>query len=157
MLSTDFRSPCEIIPPAALYRIRMPPTQRTKTVLWANLSTLMARQWGGENLSRLARETGIGPGGATRLKNPDPEASVRVAMLESLAELFDVEPWQLLAPDLGEDLYTLGDDRRLAPVYRPAAMPNVVQLPETPSGGVHKTRAQKDRLGHQTKPKNRAG
>jgi transcriptional regulator with XRE-family HTH domain len=91
------------------------PSIDTKAVLWANVTALMDRDYGGENLSRLARDTKIGPGTATRMK--EQQTSVGIDTLEKLAEFFGIEPWQLLAPGLGADLYELDESRRLAPVY----------------------------------------
>jgi transcriptional regulator with XRE-family HTH domain len=56
----------------------------------------MDHRWGGENLTRLAREAKIGPGTSTRLKNQD--TSVGLNVLEKLATAFRVKPWQLLVP-----------------------------------------------------------
>jgi len=69
-----------------------------QAVLWQNVSALMIRHWGQENLSRLAREAKIGPGGATRLKQQT--TSVGIDVLAKVAECFDVEPWHLLLPRL---------------------------------------------------------
>lgn len=102
-----------------------------KDILWNNVSALMERHFGGENLTRLAEETGLGQGGGTRIKNR--ETSVRLSTLEKLAERFGVQPWQLLAPDLGAGLYALNGDRRLVPMY------------SEPAPGLLKTEPQKRR------------
>lgn len=69
-----------------------------KRVLWENVAGLMRKRWQGENLTRLARESGCGPGTATRLK--ECQTSVGVDVLEKIAGVFDLEPWQLLVPGL---------------------------------------------------------
>jgi transcriptional regulator with XRE-family HTH domain len=83
------------------YRIRMSDTN-TRKQLWENVSALMRRRYGGENLTRLAKEAKVGPGSATRLK--EQRTSVGIDILDKLARLFKVEPWQLLAPGLDERL-----------------------------------------------------
>jgi len=74
----------------------------TRTQLWENVSALMRRRYGGENLTRLAKEAKVGPGSATGLK--EQRTSVGIDILDKLARLFKVEPWQLLAPGLEERL-----------------------------------------------------
>ena len=68
----------------------------SRRILWANISALMDHHWDGENLSRLAREADIGPGSATRLKQQ--QTSVGLELVEKVARLFQLEPWQLLVP-----------------------------------------------------------
>jgi hypothetical protein len=68
----------------------------TKRILWGSVLALMQHAYGRENLTRLARETGIGPGSATRIKNQD--TSVGIDTIEKIANRFDVQPWQLLVP-----------------------------------------------------------
>lgn len=69
-----------------------------KAVLWANVSTLMIAKYGKENLTRLASDSGAGPGTMTRIKNA--KTSVGVDVLEKIGEVFGVTPWQLLHPDI---------------------------------------------------------
>jgi transcriptional regulator with XRE-family HTH domain len=75
-----------------------------KQILWKNVRALMMKTWGEENLRQLARDAGIGTGTAKRIK--DQETSVGVDVLERIARLFKVEPWQLIAEDVetGPDL-----------------------------------------------------
>ena len=70
----------------------------SRKVLWANLSALMDHHWKGENLTRLEREAGIGPGSATRLK--EQKTSVGLELVDKIAHVFGVEAWQLLVPGL---------------------------------------------------------
>ena len=91
----------------------------TKKALWANVSTLMTRHYGGEQLGRFARECKIGAATMTRIKCAD--TSVGVDVLERIAARFGIEPWQLLAEDLGANLYVINDERRVVPVVALAA------------------------------------
>ena len=70
----------------------------TKKVLWINVLAIMDYHYGKENLSRFARETGCGPGTATRIKNMS--TSVGIDVLEKIADRFKLQPWQLLTPNL---------------------------------------------------------
>lgn len=79
------------------YRIRMS-ERNTRKQLWDNVSALMQKHYGGENLTRLAKEAKFGPDSATRLKEQN--TSVGIDILDKLAKLFKVEPWELLAPGI---------------------------------------------------------
>lgn len=68
----------------------------SRKVIWASVTALMEHHWGGENLTRLAREAKIGPGSATRLKQQ--QTSVGVELVEKIAATFGLETWQLLVP-----------------------------------------------------------
>jgi hypothetical protein len=83
-------------------------------LIWINVESLMTRYWGEINITRLGREAGIAQGGAQRLQN---QRKVGPPLLAKVATLFHVEPWQLLAPNLGADLYRIDDQRRVVPVY----------------------------------------
>ena len=65
--------------------------------LWINLTALMQIHWGGENLNRLARECGVSPATATRIKKQ--QTSVGLEILDRLAESFRVSAHQLIDPD----------------------------------------------------------
>jgi hypothetical protein len=69
-----------------------------KLVLWQNLTVLMEHHWGKENLTRLAREAKTGPGTATRIK--EMQTSVGLDVVDRMAEVFDLEMWQMLTPGL---------------------------------------------------------
>lgn len=56
----------------------------------------MAHRWGGENLTRLAREADIGPGSCSRIKAQ--QTSVGLEIVDKIASLFGVETWQLFVP-----------------------------------------------------------
>ena len=75
------------------------PKPTTKNILWTNVLALMEHHYERENLTRLARETKIGPGTTTRIKVQN--TSVGIEVLELIADRFGVQPWQLLAPELG--------------------------------------------------------
>lgn len=51
-----------------------------------------------ENLTRLAADTGIGPGTASRIKAQN--TSVGIDVLEKIAVKFHLQPWQLLVEGL---------------------------------------------------------
>lgn len=62
---------------------------------------LKERRGGGSRLT-FSKEVGIGDGTLGRIKYGVGNPTLEV--LERLGEFFAVEPWQLLAPDLGQDL-----------------------------------------------------
>lgn len=68
----------------------------THATLWQNVSALMVKHYGQENLTRLAKECGIGLGTAARIKKQN--TSVGLDVLHAIANRFDVSPWQLLVP-----------------------------------------------------------
>lgn len=68
----------------------------SKNVLWASVSALMRKHYGGENLTRLAKDCKIGPGTASRMK--EGKTSVGVDILDKIAKHFHLEPWELLVP-----------------------------------------------------------
>lgn len=74
------------------------PKKTINEVLWENVSNLMLHHWNEINLYRLAKEAGIGTGGADRLKAQD--SATRITTIAKLAAVFKVEPWHLLLPDL---------------------------------------------------------
>lgn len=114
------------------YRIRMDEAE-AKAALWENVSTLMTRHWGRENLTRLSREAAVSPATATRIK--DQQTSIGLDVLARIAGVFRVDPWQLIAPKLGADLYALDEERRIVPVVAtPKPGAEVVGLPERRGG-----------------------
>lgn len=104
---------------------RLMPAHNSKPVLWGNLTTLMHQQFGGENLNRLAREAKLSPATASRIKAM--ETSVGIDVLDQLATVFGVEPWQLLHPDLGKSA-------NFTVTASPLALDLARQLDELPSG-----------------------
>ncbi len=70
----------------------------THAVLWANVRQLMIHKYGKENLTRLSRESGCGPGTMTRIK--EQKTSVGLDVLGKISEVFGLCSWQLLTPDL---------------------------------------------------------
>jgi len=72
-------------------------SKTAKQVLWTNISALMLREFGKENLTALAKKAKIGPGTATRIK--EQSTSVGLEVLEQIARAFGVQPWHLLLPD----------------------------------------------------------
>lgn len=67
-------------------------------ILWENVSALMEHSYGRENLTRLANDSGCGPGTMTRIKNQ--QTSVGLDVLSKLAKVFSLSEWQLLTPNL---------------------------------------------------------
>lgn len=111
----------------------------TKTTLWENTLSLMEKRYGAENLSRLARDTKIGPGSTSRIKAQ--ETSVGVDVLEKIAEHFEVEPWQLMAPNLGAQVALPTEQMALGltqdeidTVLAIRAQKQKRELPSTPTG-----------------------
>lgn len=97
------------------YRIRMPKTD-SKTILWENVSRLMHKRYGKDNLTKLASEAKIGPGTSTRIK--EQKTSVGTDILDQIAEVFGLQTWQLLVPNLDtEALPSLGGDSAGWPMH----------------------------------------
>lgn len=81
-----------------------------KKVLWRNVQALMVQKYGRENINRLAADAKIGIGSVQRIKAA--ETSVGVDLVESVAEAFQVYPWQLLCA-LTPKLNSISDDKLL--------------------------------------------
>jgi hypothetical protein len=79
-----------------------PAMEGTRLILWANLSALMKAKWGKENLTQLRLKAGVGASAMSEMK--EGTRSVGTDVLDKLAEAFDVQPYQLLMPDLGASL-----------------------------------------------------
>lgn len=102
--------------------------------IWENVRLLMLREYGKDNLSRLGEDTGIKLGGAQRIKNGD---KIGPPILQRVADRYGIEPWQLLAPRLGADLYRVDDAKRFVCVYTgnvsmPAEVRELTPPPSTP-------------------------
>lgn len=67
-----------------------------RKLLWENVAALMRYHWREENLNRLARAADLSPATAHRLKRQ--ESSVGLDVIEAVAKVFRVKPWQLLQP-----------------------------------------------------------
>lgn len=74
-----------------------------KVTLWANVRALMVSKYGEENINRLAREAKVGPATIQRIK--DGATSVGIDVLEKVARVFVVEPWQLIAPGMSDEKF----------------------------------------------------
>lgn len=70
----------------------------SRATLWSNVQTLMRHRYGGENLTRLAKDCKFSPATSSRLKTM--ETSVTLETMNKLADFFGVEPWQLLVPGM---------------------------------------------------------
>lgn len=73
------------------------PVFDSRPVLWKNISALMKKKYGKEHISRLSKEAGIGLATISRIKGKG--TSVGVEVIDSIAPVFGVEPWQLMNPD----------------------------------------------------------
>jgi transcriptional regulator with XRE-family HTH domain len=82
-------------------------------VLSANLKVLMGRSPELASQRKLALKAGIDQRTVGRILNQ--EHSPNLIQVGKLAEVFDVQAWQLLAPNLGAGLYTVD----LQPMYKP--------------------------------------
>lgn len=91
-------------------------------VLSDNLKALMRDhpEWASQR--KLAAKAGIDQRTVGRILNQ--EHSPNLIQVEKLAEVFEVQPWQLLAPHLGAGLYSVD----LQPMY-----PGALQLPDRPN------------------------
>ena len=79
-----------------------------KSYLWASIEKLMLAKWGKPNVSRLAREAGLGHGTAVRLQSDDGVTSIGLDKVERIARIFDVEPWKMLDPAFDPDAHEQG-------------------------------------------------
>lgn len=117
-----------------------------KDLIWLNVTTLMTRRYGGPNITRLGRDTGIATGGAQRLEG---RAEVGPTILEKVAQFFEVHAWQLLAPNLGESMLLSKEELEAVRKMREPLQPkNVLRI--SPVGGpsrpgIRKTVQQKRR------------
>lgn len=104
------------------YALRMR-TIDTKPILWQNVAALMRHHWGRENLTRLASEAKIGPGTATRIK--EQKTSIGINVLESVANVFELQAWHLLTPNLDPTnppvIYLSRDEAALYERFRTSA------------------------------------
>jgi hypothetical protein len=94
-----------------------------KAIVAANVEVLVTRKYGRVNITAFGRDAKIGTGGAQRLL--DHETSVGVDLIARAAAFFDMDPWQLLAPNLGQAL-----------VLSPAELAKVKEMrePQQPKG-----------------------
>lgn len=71
----------------------------TRAILWENLSALMKRDWGKENLTKLRKAAKVGSSSVSDLKIAG--RSVGIDAVEKFARVFGVKPYELLMPELG--------------------------------------------------------
>lgn len=85
------------------------------------LATNLASLRGGQRLltsqKAIADKAGIDQRTVGRILNKEHAATL--TQVERLAGVFGVEPWQLLAPELGTHLYQISADKRLVAVTAP--------------------------------------
>jgi hypothetical protein len=77
-------------------RPRNAANKNVKTILWKNVSALMRRDWGTENINRLARDVRVSPATISRIK--EATQSTRIGTVAKIAHRFNVEAWELLKP-----------------------------------------------------------
>lgn len=90
--------------------------EKTAAILWQNVKKLMEHRYGEENLNALVRDTGIGPGTATRIK--EQKTSVGLDTLEKLATPFKLQPYQLLVRNLNPKAPQVAIDRQYVATAR---------------------------------------
>lgn len=97
-----------------------------KQVLWENIQMLMQRDFKGSNKGRVAERGGFAPANMTRVAKA--ETDVGIELIEKIAGVFDVEPWQLITPGLGAHLHIL-QGKTMVPVFDPKGISPI--QPET--------------------------
>lgn len=70
----------------------------SKAVLWANIETLMKRDFGKINVLRFHQKTKLSLGTIQRIK--EQETNVGIDVLDQIAQVYDLQPWHLLTPGL---------------------------------------------------------
>ena len=68
----------------------------SRAALWQSVRAIMVREYGGENMKRLATDTGVGLATIARIK--DQQTSIGIDVLDRIAARFNVSAWQLLVP-----------------------------------------------------------
>ena len=112
--ATEFGSVCLAFSVGSYkYRQKMDKTD-SKRILWENVKLLMQRDFGEENLGKVAEAAGFSPANMTRIKAQDTDVSLKV--LEGLERAFDIPVWQLLAPRLGAHLHVV-EGNRVEPLF----------------------------------------
>lgn len=71
---------------------------QAKGAVWNAVEKLMVAQWGRSNISRLARDSGIGLATISRLQ-ADHQTSIGLDKVEKLAAVFQAPVWKLLDPN----------------------------------------------------------
>lgn len=96
----------------------------SRLVLWNNLSALMQKHFGGENLNLLARTACVSPGTTARIKAQ--QTSVGLETLDRFAAAFGVSPNELIDP-----AFTVGGQESAMSEHEatPGAAPNKALSP----------------------------
>jgi hypothetical protein len=71
---------------------------KSKAVLWNNIETLMKRDFGKVNIRQFHLKTKLSLGTVQRLK--EQETNIGLEVLDHIAEVFGLQSWHLLIPDL---------------------------------------------------------
>lgn len=82
-----------------------------KKILWANILALMNQRYGGENIYRFNKDSGVPLATLSRMKALN--SSTRLDVLERIATKMNLEPWQLLQPNWPESVGHMEDDHPL--------------------------------------------
>lgn len=64
--------------------------------LWANIQSLMKKHYGDENITKFAKDCGIGVATVTRIKQQ--KTSIGLDILWKISIKHNLSPWQLLVP-----------------------------------------------------------
>lgn len=68
-----------------------------RETLWANVSARMRALWGKENLTKLRTAAGVGSSAVSDIQ--EKRRSVGLDVVEKIAVVLEVQPWQLLHPE----------------------------------------------------------
>ncbi len=68
----------------------------SNAALWSSVLAIMKQRYGEENISRFAKDVGVGLATVTRIK--EQKTSVGLAVMDRIAATFNVSAWQLLVP-----------------------------------------------------------
>lgn len=80
------------------YHCFVPESRATRDVLADNLNRLMLAYPSLDSNPKLAKRSKLGVGTIARVRNSD--AAATLDTLDKLAGCFDLQPWQMLVPDL---------------------------------------------------------
>ena len=73
-------------------------TKPTKDVLAENINTLMRVNTSLDSNPKVSGKADLGTGSISRIRNAD--GAINLDTLDKLAKCFDLQPWQMLVPEL---------------------------------------------------------
>lgn len=106
-----------------------------KKILWENVSQLMVKHYGRENLTQCATDTGLGPGTMSRIKAQ--ETSIGIDTLEALGTFFKLEPYELLIPGLQSKEITVIHNMRGMSEEKQGDIVKISSALAKPNNGTH--------------------